>query len=59
MPTLKKSKKKGKKRLVMNFVNACCFVVFKEAYHWMPGRKGIAMVMMPRNGFGSVPHVNV
>ena len=39
--------KKGKKRLVMNFQKAWCLSVFKEAYHWIPGRKGIAMVMNP------------
>ena len=49
--------KKGKKRLVMSFVNACCLVVLKEAYHWMPGKKGMAMVMIPRSRFDSVLQV--
>ena len=51
--TLKKTMKKGKKRLVMNLPNRCLFV-FRVAYHWMPGRKGMSRVMMPKSRLGSV-----
>ena len=40
--------KKGKKRLVINFQKAWLLSVFKEAYHWMPGRKGIAITVTSR-----------
>ena len=51
--TLKKTMKKGKKRLVMNFPNRCSFV-FRVAYHWMPGRKGMSKVMIPKSRLGSI-----
>ena len=51
--TLKKTMKSGKKRLVMNLPNRCLFV-FRVAYHWMPGRKGMSKVMMPKSRLGSV-----
>ena len=54
--TLKKTMKKGKKRLVMNLPKRCSFV-FKVAYHWMPGRKGMLSVMMPKVRFGLVVHL--
>ena len=56
--TLKKTMKKGKKRLVMNLPNRCLFVL-RVAYHWMPGRKGMSKVTMPKSRLGSVVQLYV